>query len=131
VTTAASRAAAQGRLLAEAQMDSTIQFFTPGGEVTDPNTGEVTKGTHVVWAGPCRIRPAVNISRQVDAGDLALFRFEYIVSIPYAVTDVIERLRGTVTYSPDLALAGLTVEVISVARGSSVTARRLMCRVVS
>jgi hypothetical protein len=40
---------------------------------------------------------------------------------------VIEGHRLTVTFSPDLALVGITVEVQKVDRGDNITARRLAC----
>lgn len=126
----ASATAALGRARAESLMDSTIQFFTPGAPVTDPNTGEVTEGQTVVWSGPCRVRPAAYVAREVEIGGGEAFTYDYLISIPWAVTQVLEHHRGTVTFSPDLALAGLTVEVQKVARGSTITARRLACTVV-
>jgi hypothetical protein len=119
-----------GRQLAESLMDSQIQFFTPGEDVTDPNTGEVTSTQEVVWAGKCRIRPADAVARTADVGGVEVFAFDYLVSIPWSVTEVFERMRGTVTDCPDLALAGVTMEVQRVARGSHISARRLMCTVV-
>ena len=111
-------------------MDSSVQFFTPGEPVTDPNTGEVTRGQQVVWSGRCRIRPAATQATETDAGGLELFTYDYLVSIPWSVTEVIEHHRGTVTFCPDLALAGVTMEVQRVARGSTISARRLACTVV-
>ena len=115
---------------AEALMDSTIQFFTSGDPVTDPSTGEVTTVQQVVWSGPCRIRPAAYVARSVEVGGAEMFTYDYLVSIPWSVTEVIEHMRGTVTSCPDLALAGVTVEVQKVARGSTISARRLACTVV-
>lgn len=109
-------------------MDSTIQFFTPGEPVTDPSTGEVTRPGTVVWSGPCRIRPAAY--RTIEIGGAERFAYDYLVSIPYEVTTVLEHHRGTVTYCPDLALAGVTLQVEKVDRGPTITARRLMCTVV-
>jgi hypothetical protein len=122
--------AADGRKLAESLMDSTIQFFTPGTKVTDPNTGEVTTGQNVVWAGKCRIRPADHQANVAEAGAVEFFTYDYLVSVPWSVTKVIEHMRGTVTFCPDLALAGVTMEVQKVDRGSTITARRLACTVV-
>ena len=111
-------------------MDSAIQFFTSGEDVTDPSTGEVTRGQTVIWSGPCRIRPAATQASETEAGGAELFTYDYLVSIPWAVTEVLEHMRGTVTDCPDLALAGVTMEVQRVARGSTITARRLACTVV-
>jgi hypothetical protein len=118
------------RQRAESLMDSTIQFFTAGTPVTDPNTGEVVTPQTVVWSGPCRIRSADYVARQIEVGGAEAFTYDYLISVPWSVTQIIEHLRGTVTSSPDLALAGLTVEVQKVARGSTLSARRLACTVV-
>lgn len=126
----AASTAARGQRFADSQFDSTIQFFTPSEPITDPNTGQVTDSQTVVWSGPCRIRPAGPTGRAIELGGGEVFTYDYLVSIPWSVTSVIEHLRGTVTSCPDLALAGLTVEVQKVARGSTITARRLECTVV-
>lgn len=115
-------------------MDSTIQFFTSGAAVTDPSTGEVVTSQTVVWSGPCSIRPAGansgGAATEAEIGGGEAFIYDYLVKIPWSVVSVVEHLRGTVTSSPDLALAGVTMEVQKVARGSTLTARRLACTVV-
>lgn len=128
MTTSLDMGTARSR--AESLMDSTIQFFTPGAPVTDPSTGEVTTGQSVVWSGRCRIRTAGYVAREVEAGGAEVFTYDYLVSIPWSVTQVLEHHRGTVTSCPDLALAGVTVEVQKVARGSTLSARRMACTVV-
>jgi hypothetical protein len=115
------------RARAESLMTSTATFFTPGVPVTDPNTGEVTTSQTTVWAGACRVRPAGTQANQIVVGGAQAFAFDYLVSIPFAVTAVFEGIRGTVTASPDPALVGITVEVQKVARGDAITARRLAC----
>jgi hypothetical protein len=119
--------ALRGRAMAARLMTSTMQFFTPGKPVTDPNTGRVTRPQGVVWVGPCRIRPAGTQASTAEAGGAEVFAYDYIVSIPFEVTTVVEHMRGTVTDSPDPALAGITVEVQKVDRGDHITARRLSC----
>ena len=118
------------RAEAEGLFDSTIQFFVPGEDVTDPSTGEVTRANTVVWSGPCAIRPAGDRSQETEFGGAEVFVYDYLVKIPWSVTTVVEHLRGTVTSCPDLALAGITMEVQKVARGSRITTRRLACTVV-
>lgn len=115
------------RARAESLMASQITFFTPGLPVTDPVTGEVTDTQTTVWFGPCRIRPAGPASSALTVGGAEVFTFDYLISIPFAVTSVIEHLRGTVTGSPDPALVGITVEVQKVDRGDHISARRLAC----
>jgi hypothetical protein len=123
--------AAAGRRLAETLMSSRCTIFTTGEQVTDPQTGEVTTGQHVIWAGPCRVRPASGpggTSATPDVGGAQVFTFDYLVSVPFDVATVIEGHRLTITDSPDPALAAITLEVRHVDRGDHITARRLVCR---
>ena len=117
------------RRYAESLMDSTIQFFTTGDPVTDPSTGEVTDAQVVVWSGKCRIRPYDSLSSATEVGGAETFTYDYLVSVPWSVTEVVEHMHGTVTFCPDLALAGVTMEVQKVYRGSTLTARRMACTV--
>lgn len=111
-------------------MSSECTVFAPGEPVTDPQTGEVTDTQGVVWAGPCRVRPAGGGSTggAMEASGAEVFTYDYLVSIPRAVVAVLAGHRVTVTASPDAALAGVTMEVQRVDRGDAITARRLYCR---
>jgi hypothetical protein len=119
--------AALGRARAESLMTSACTVFTPGAPITDPNTGEVTNTQTTVWFGPCRVRPAGRESQPQTIGGAESFVFDYLVSLPFAATSVIEGHRLTVTSSPDPALVGITVEIQKVDRGDNITARRLAC----
>lgn len=112
-------------------MTSACTIFTSGEQVTDPQTGEVTTGQHVVWTGPCRVRPAGARGAGGQTAEIAgipVYTFDYLVSVPFAVDAVIEGHRLTITDSPDPALAGVTLEVQRVDRGDHLSARRLACR---
>lgn len=99
-----------------------------GGNVTDPETGEVTTPAgDLIYTGKCRVRPAGSQGSDVDSGGAELASFDYVISVPFAVTSVREGHRVTVTGSPDPALVGMVVEVRVVSRGDHVTARRLSC----
>jgi hypothetical protein len=115
------------RARAESLMTSACTVFTPGAPITDPNTGEVTNTQTTVWFGPCRVRPAGRQSNPQTIGGAESFVFDYLVSLPFAATSVIEGHRLTVTSSPDPALVGITVEIQKVDRGDNITARRLAC----
>jgi hypothetical protein len=119
------------RARAEALMSSTCTVFTPGAPITDPNTGEVTSTQTTVWFGPCRARPAGRQSYPAQVGGAEEFAFDYLISLPFSVSSVVEKMRLTVTGSPDAALVGITVEIQKVDRGDHVTARRLACTEVS
>jgi hypothetical protein len=98
------------------------------GRTTDPTTGAVTPTPGaVVYAGPCRVRPAGREAQTAQAGGAEVFAFDYLVSVPFSVTGVAEGQRLTVTASPDPALVGVEVEVQKVDRGEHITARRLSC----
>jgi hypothetical protein len=125
----ATSTAARGRLVAEAMMTSACTVFTSGQPVTDPNTGAVVRTNQTVWFGPCRVRPGGGQSATTgEAGGAEVFRFDFLVSIPFAVASVIEGHRLTVTASVDASLVGLTLEVQRVDRGDNITARRLICQ---
>lgn len=99
-----------------------------GGNTTDPETGEVTTpaGT-VIYEGKCRVRPAGTQSQDVESGGAELARFDYLVTVPFSVSGVLEGHRVTITGSPDLALVNKLVEVRKVDRGEHISARRLSC----
>lgn len=103
------------------------------GSSTDSDTGAVTDTPGAtVYSGPCRVRPVTSrASGDTEAGGVEVFTFDYLVSIPFAETDVAEGHRVTITASPDPALVGVEVEVQKVDRGDSITARRLSCNEVS
>ena len=115
------------RVEAEQNMTSTCTVFAPGEPITDPNTGEVTSAQETVWFGRCRVRPAGREGSTLTVGGAEAFTFDYLVSVPFNVTDILEAHRLTVTASPDPALVGITVEIRKVDRGDSITARRLAC----
>lgn len=108
-------------------MTSACTVFTAGEEVTDPVTGEVTRENTTVWFGPCRVRPAEVIGSDVSFGGAELRTFDYLVSVPFAVTEILKSHRLTITASLDDALVGRTLEVQDVHAGDHITARRLLC----
>lgn len=99
------------------------------GSTTDPDTGEVTDTPGAsVYSGKCRVRPAATAQSEVTAAGAAeVFRFDYLVSVPFAEADVVEGHRVTIDTSADPALVGVQVEVRKVVRGDHLTARRLYC----
>lgn len=123
----------QARAAAEKRMSSTCTIREPGSSepVTDPNTGRVTfpEGA-VVYSGPCRVRPTNVAGAQavaVNAGGAEVFRFGYLVSVPFSVAGVKEGYQLTIDSSPDVDLVGRTIEVQGVDRGEHISARRLSC----
>lgn len=115
-------------------MSSTCTIRALGsGRATDPTTGEVTATPGAtIYSGPCRVRPGgAQSTTTANAGGAELFTFDYLVSVPFNVTDVIEGQRVSITASPDPALVGVEVEIQKVDRGEHITARRLFCREVA
>ena len=115
-------------------MTSTCLLFGVGEPVTDPVTFEVTTPEVPVYTGPCRVRPASGAGGDSAAGAVAgveNLSFDYLVSVPFSVTEVRERQRVRILASPDLALVGVEVEVQHVDRGEHISARRLQCREVA
>ena len=123
-------AALQGRRIAESLMTSTctIREKSAGEPVTDPNSGAVTYPEgDVVYSGRCRVRPEGRQAQTAEAGGAELFTFDYLVSVPFSVTGVIEGMPCKIDTSSDPDLIGVTVEVRKVDRGEHITARRLSC----
>jgi hypothetical protein len=122
------------RFRAESLMTSTCTIrATASIPVTDPDTGEVTfPAGATVYSGKCRVRPVTSRSGSTeDVGGAEVFTFDYLISVPFSVTDVAEGHRLTITASPDPALVGVEVEVQKVDRGEHITARRLSCNEVA
>ncbi len=117
------------RRLAESQMTATCTIRAKDGvEVMDPATGAVLHPAGTLrYSGPCRVRPAGRESNVSTAGGGEVFAFDYVVSVPFAVANIAERDELTVTASSDPALVGKVVEVQTMDRGDSITARRLYC----
>lgn len=114
-------------------MSSACTIAPPGASATTDANGEVTfPAGAAVYSGPCRVRPGGSQSTATaGAGGAELFTFDYLVSIPFAETEVTEGHRVTVTSSPDPSLVDVVVEVQRVDRGEHITARRLFCRAVA
>jgi hypothetical protein len=117
------------RAAAESLMSSTCTIRQRGtGPVTNPTTGAVTfPAGATVYSGRCRVRPSGTQGSTAEAGGAELFVFDYLISVPFAVTGVAEGHRVTIDASPDPALVGAEVEVQKVDRGEHITARRLAC----
>lgn len=110
----------------------TIRGESTGEPTTDPDTGKVTPAEGaLIYSGRCRVRPAGTVQDAGESGGAETFTFDYVVSVPFSVTTVIEGMSCRIDASPDPALVGLDLEIEQVARGDHITARRLACREVS
>jgi len=108
-------------------MTSECTVFASGDPVTDPVTFEVTYPKTTVWFGPCKVRPAGTQNNDIEVGQAERGEYDFVVSVPFSVANVVRGHRLTITSSPDLALAGRTLEVQAVAAGDFISARRLAC----
>lgn len=125
-------AAVRARIFAESLMYSECNIFATGEQVMDPQTGEVTTEQVTVYSGPCWIRPAAREGGgETRIAGIEAETADYIVGVPFAVTGIKESHRVTITSSPDLEAAALTLEIQHVPRGERLTARRLVCRLVA
>ena len=88
----------------------------------------------VVGAGPGGLATAIRLKQlaaakgaDVSVGGAELRSYDFMVSIPFAVSTVLNSHRLTITESPDASLVGRTLEVQDVHAGDHITARRLLC----
>lgn len=119
--------AALGRAFAESIMSATCEVRALGaGTTTDPNTGEIiTPNGALIYAGKCHVQAGGGSAAQVEGGEV--FTYDFLVSLPAAVSGVSGGQLVTVTSSPDPDLVGRVMEVQRVDRGDFRTARRLQC----
>jgi hypothetical protein len=126
----AAVAVTEGRVAAEALMVDTCTVSAPDtAGAFNEATGqyEPTAGAQK-YAGKCRVRPPNVQDRTVEAGDRVVSLRSYVVSLPltatvFAVDDVV-RITASVL---DPALVGARLRVTDVAKGTHLTARRLVC----
>lgn len=125
--TSPAHTAALGAAFAESLMSATCEIRErPGQPTTDPDTGATTPTPGaLIYAGRCHIRPAGGGAAQIEGGEV--FTYDFLVSIPAAVSGVTGGHLLTVTSSPDPDLDGTVLEVSKVDRGDYRTARRLQC----
>lgn len=126
-------AAAAGRRRAEELMADTCQIFVLGDPVLDPVTGDNTRPETLTYAGKCRARPVLSTGdgRSVDVGRASETLLKHLVSIPHIADDVAANQHVRITASADPSLIGLELVVRGIARGTHITARRLVCEEVS
>jgi hypothetical protein len=123
----ANAAAAGGRIAARTLlMTDACTIGRPVGPPTfNAGTGLTTPAaTTPVYSGACRFKPPSRLDEQLDVGETAVYRWRWIVSVPYGtaveLNDII-----TCTVSQDPTLVGRTMRVRAVERGTHITAHRL------
>jgi hypothetical protein len=124
----AAGTALAGRQLAASLMTDACTIGRPAGQVVDPDTGAVTDTTTPVYIGACRVKPTAVQSGESAAGERVIIMRSYVVTVPMAVAGVRVGDVVTVTACPlDPALAGTVLRVRDIAKGSQITARRIVC----
>jgi hypothetical protein len=101
--------------------------------VLDESTGQYTPAPGAQrYAGPCRVKVDATQDHQVDAAERMISQRSYVVSVPMSVVGVevndVVRVTASVL---DPALATTRMRVVDVAKGSHLTARRLVCEEVT
>lgn len=127
----ANIAARNGRLAAELLMTDACTITRADARATlNQATGAtIDPTTSPVYAGKCRFKPVSRMDQQAEAGETAVYKWRWTISIPYGVAvelnDVI-----TPTASQDPTLLAPTprqMRVRAIERGTHITAHRLHC----
>jgi hypothetical protein len=125
----ASDTALAGRQLATSLMTDRCTIGRPGGQIVNPDTGAVTDAVTDFYAGACRVKPITSVQAgEAAAGERVIVMRSYTVTVPMAQAGV--RVGDVVTVTAcqlDPALTGTVLRVRDIAKGSQITARRLVC----
>ena len=119
-----------GRSAAEQLMVDACTISAPDTDgLLNETTGQYTPvaGTQR-YAGRCRVKVAATQDSQATAGERIVSLRTYVVSLPMLVTSIkvddVVRVTGS---AMDAALSGTRMRVVDVAKGTHLTARRLIC----
>lgn len=124
----ADAAADRGQRAAEALMVDICRIYTEGDPVLNPTTGQNVRPQTTLYTGKCRIRPNQNgTSSDVDAGQTRVDVAPFVVSVPLSVVTVTPGALVEPLSSRDPSLLAKRLSVVSVIRGTHITARRLSC----
>lgn len=86
-----------------------------------------TAAPTVLYTGKCRVRPRDVLDKVVEAGEEPTSMWTYMVSVPFAaVTDLRADDEVRLTASADASLVSRRLRITAVARGTDITARRLL-----
>jgi len=96
---------ARGRAAAEAGMVDACIIRRITGQVTDPDTGEVTTTYTTIYEGKCRLQQQGQQARPEQAGEAYLLMLRRELQLPMSVTGLRTEDEVTMTasaYDPDL-----------------------------
>lgn len=122
---------AAGRAAHEDLMLDRVHLVRPGEDVYDPATGAtIQPDARLLYDGRARVKPAVAVAEDVQAGQRAVVQRRYEVALPYSVIPLaVDRIlpgdQVKVITSLDPRLAGLTLWVTSDGFSATATAWRL------
>ncbi|MGA5629799.1 DUF6093 family protein [Streptomyces cellulosae] len=119
-----------GRHAAEELMQDACEVGRVKGYKTD-DEGHSIPVIEAVYTGPCRVRPSAKGAVADKTGVVQVETWAYTVSVPLAVTKVNTGDTVKITTSLDPSLTGRSLRVVSIDRGTQITARRLACEEVA
>lgn len=111
-------------------MTDAVTVSRDGELATDPGTGAVTSADTQLYSGKAQIRPeTTSEADSQNAGEATDLLDQFLVKVPVSLVDVRTNDTVSVVASSDASLVGARMRVIGVVRGTTVTARRLRCRI--
>lgn len=126
----AAGATLAGRSAAEQLMVDACTISAPDTDgLLNETTGQYTPvaGTQR-YAGRCRVKVATTQDSQTTAGERIVSLRTYVVSVPMLVTSIkVDDVVRVTSSVMDAALSGTRMRVVDVAKGTHLTARRLIC----
>lgn len=122
-------ALARGRLAAELSMQDACTITRSSGEVTDPDSGDVSGSTSTVYTGKCRVQQHQATADRQDVGEDNLLLLRLEVQLPIVGSEGLEvGDEVTITASAnDADLVGRVFAIHDLAHKSEATARRVQC----
>lgn len=116
----------RGREAAERNMLDTCTITRPGTPVTDPDSGEVTNPSTVIYTGPCKVQSKDSATSNPEAGEATFTVVSRQVHIPANSADVQDGDVITITASRlNLFTAGKQYRVSGFTPDSFDTAARM------
>lgn len=121
----ASSVLLRGRAAAEALMVDTCTIRRVAGQVTDPETGVVTRTYSTVYSGKCKVQQQAGIARPERIAEAEVFVARLELHIPMSVIAVASDDLATITASVhDPDLVDREFHVRELAHKTLATARR-------
>lgn len=127
----ANIAARNGRLAAELLMtDACVITRATGRATLNQVTGTTIDPTATtVYTGKCRFKPVSRMDEQTDAGETAVYKWRWTISVPYGTpAELNDVITPTASQDPVLLTpAPRQMRVRAIERGTHISAHRLHC----